>query len=128
MAKMEAGEPLSDEDRAPWLARVKGWIDTQLDHGRSGVITCSALKRAYRDQLRANRTNVVLVYIDGDESLVRNRLAARMGHFMPSSLLASQFATLEPPTADEHPIVVSAADTLHDQVRKTIEALNNRLR
>jgi gluconokinase len=127
VAKMEAGQPLSDEDRAPWLARIKEWIDTQLDHGQSGIITCSALKRAYRDALRANRTNVVFVYIDGEESLIRKRLTKRKGHFMPSSLLSSQFAALEPPAADEHPIVVSAADTPKDQVRKAIEALNHRL-
>jgi gluconokinase len=123
---MAAGQPLSDADRAPWLARVKEWIDTQLDHGQSGVVPCSALKRAYRDQIRADRANVVFVYIDGDERLIRERLSRRKGHFMPASLLASQFATLEPPTADEHLIVVSAADTLHDQVQKTIEALSHR--
>jgi gluconokinase len=126
VAKMEAGQPLSDEDRAPWLAQIKEWIDTQLDHGKSGIIACSALKRAYRDQLRGGRANIVFVYIDGDESLIRERLDRRKGHFMPPSLLSSQLATLEPPTADEHPIVVSAADTLPDQVQKTIEALNQR--
>ena len=125
--KMEAGEALSDADRAPWLARVKEWIDTQLDRGESGIITCSALKRAYRDTLRAKRTNVVFVFIDGDEDLIRQRLGGRTGHFMPASLLASQFATLEPPAADEPAITVSAADTPQDQVRKAIAALNNRL-
>jgi carbohydrate kinase (thermoresistant glucokinase family) len=127
VAKMKAGQPLSDEDRAPWLARVKEWIDTQLDRGQSGIITCSALKRACRDTLRANRTNVVFVYIDGDEDLIRKRLGGRKGHFMPPSLLASQFAALEPPADDEHPIVVFAADTPQDQVRKAIAALNHRL-
>jgi len=128
VAKMKAGQPLSDDDRAPWLARVKEWIETHLDHGQSGIITCSALKRAYRDVLRANRANVVFVYIDGDESLIRQRLSGRKGHFMPPSLLSSQFATLEPPTENEHPIVVSAADIPSEQVRKAIEALTLRLR
>lgn len=128
VAKMKAGQPLSDEDRAPWLARVKAWIDTQLDQGLSGIITCSALKHAYRDVLRGNRTNVVFVYIAGEESLIRQRVQARQDHFMPPSLLSSQFATLEPPLADEHPIVVSAADTPREQVRKTITALDNRPR
>jgi gluconokinase len=128
VAKMEAGQPLSDEDRAPWLARIKEWIDTQLDRGQSGIITCSALKRAYRDVLRANRANVIFVYVEGDQSLIRQRLSGRQGHFMPASLLASQFATLEPPTPDEHPIVVTAADPRQEQLRTTIEALSARRR
>lgn len=124
--KMAAGQALSDEDRAPWLARVREWIDTQLDHGQSGIITCSALKRAYRDALRAKRTNVVFVYIEGDEDLIRQRLDGRTGHFMPPTLLASQFAALEPPADDEHAITVSAADPPQDQIRKAIAALNDR--
>jgi carbohydrate kinase (thermoresistant glucokinase family) len=126
VAKMKAGQPLSDEDRAPWLACIKEWIDAELDHGRSGIVTCSALKRAYRDVLRANRPNVVLVYIEGEKSLIRGRLERRQGHFMPASLLASQFATLEPPAASEQPIIVSAADTPRDQVRRATEALDAR--
>ncbi|HWE73747.1 MAG TPA: gluconokinase [Stellaceae bacterium] len=124
VAKMKAGQPLSDEDRAPWLARIKAWIDTELDRGRSGIVTCSALKRAYRDVLRANRANIVFVFIDGEENLIRERLQKRRGHFMPADLLASQFATLEPPAADEHPIIVSAADTPEAQVRKAIAILS----
>lgn len=127
VAKMKAGHALADEDRAPWLARIKAWIDTELDHGRSGIVTCSALKRAYRDVLRANRKDVVFVYIDGDAGLIRDRLQRRQGHFMPPSLLSSQFATLEPPTADEHPIIVSAADTPQQQVATAIAALARRL-
>jgi gluconokinase len=126
VAKMEAGESLSDDDRAPWLARIKAWIDAQLERGQSGIVTCSALKRAYRDMLRANRPNVVFVYIDGDERLIRQRMSGRKDHFMPASLLASQFATLEPPATDEHPIIISAADTLQDQVRMTIATLEDR--
>jgi carbohydrate kinase (thermoresistant glucokinase family) len=128
VAKMKAGQALSDEDRAPWLARIKEWIDTELDRGRSGIVTCSALRRAYRDVLRANRPDVVLVYIDGEESLIRERLERRKGHFMPASLLASQFAALEPPTASERPIIVAAADPPQDQVRTVIAALNARRR
>jgi gluconokinase len=126
VAKMAAGRALSDEDRAPWLARIKDWIDTQLGRGQSGVVTCSALKRAYRDAIRAGRPNVIFVHIAGDESLIRERLTGRKGHFMPASLLASQFATLEPPAADERAITVSAADTRHDQVRQIIGALGTR--
>lgn len=124
VAKMKAGQALSDADRAPWLARIKEWIDTRLDHGQSGIVACSALKRAYRDTLRAGRANVVFVYIDGDAALIRQRLADRKGHFMPAALLASQFATLEPPAADEHPITVSAADTPEAQTQKALAALH----
>jgi carbohydrate kinase (thermoresistant glucokinase family) len=126
VAKMKAGQALSDEDRAPWLARVKEWIDTQLDKDQSSVITCSALKRAYRDVLRADRASVVLVYIDGDQNLIHRRLGERRGHFMSASLLASQFATLEPPALDEHPIVVSAGNAPSEQVRQAIELLHHR--
>jgi gluconokinase len=126
VAKMAAGEALTDDDRAPWLAQIKAWIDTQLGQGQSGIITCSALKRAYRDGLRAGRGSVIFVSIDGDADLIRRRMESRHGHFMPPSLLASQFAALEPPAADEHAIVVSAANTVQDQVRHIIAALNQR--
>jgi carbohydrate kinase (thermoresistant glucokinase family) len=124
VAKMKAGRALSDDDRAPWLARIKEWVDTQLAHGQSGIITCSALKRAYRDQIGAQRTNVIYVHIAGGEDLIRQRIGGRKGHFMPASLLASQFAALEPPAADEHAITVSAADTPHAQVQAIVAALN----
>jgi gluconokinase len=106
IAKMAAGQPLTDEDRRPWLAAIGDWIDATTAAGRPGVVTCSALKRSYRDDLRANRPQVRLVYLDADAETVQSRLTARNGHFFPPELLASQFADLEPPAADEHALRV----------------------
>jgi carbohydrate kinase (thermoresistant glucokinase family) len=99
VAKMHAGHPLTDEDRWPWLKRIAAWIDEQLAAGRSAIVTCSALRRSYRDVLR--RDGVTFVYLHGEYEQIARRLAARHGHFMPSSLLVSQFADLEEPTGDE---------------------------
>jgi gluconokinase len=105
--KMHAGVPLTDEDRWPWLHAIAAWIDATRRIGNHGVIACSALKRAYRDILVGERRDVQIVYLKGDRELIARRLAARDGHFMPPSLLDSQFAALEEPQADEHAIVVS---------------------
>ena len=99
--KMEAGHPLTDEDRAPWLEKVAGWVDDRLDARENGLITCSALKRSYRDVINRRETGVVFVFLAGSRETIAARLAARHGHFMPSSLLDSQFADLEEPTPDE---------------------------
>jgi gluconokinase len=106
VAKMHAGTPLTDEDRWPWLHAIADHIDTWRVGGQSGVVTCSALRRAYRDILVGERADVRIVYLKGDKALIAARLAARKGHFMPPGLLDSQFATLEEPAADERPIVV----------------------
>lgn len=103
LAKMVAGHPLTDADRRPWLANIGAWIDKTTAAGQPAVVSCSALKRAYRDQLRDGRPNVRLVYLDADRQTITARLAARRGHFFPAKLLDSQFADLEPPTDDEHP-------------------------
>ena len=107
--KMHHGEPLTDEDRWPWLRAIAAWIDKTRQAGGHGIVACSALKRAYRDILVGDRPDVQLVFLKGDRDLIARRIAARNGHFMPSSLLDSQFATLEEPAADERPIVVSIA-------------------
>jgi len=107
VAKMHAGHPLDDEDRAPWLAAVAACIDGWRRQGEAGVITCSALKRQYRDVIIGPRTGVQLIYLEGSRELLAGRLAARRGHYMPASLLDSQLATLEPPTPDEHVLTVS---------------------
>ncbi len=101
VAKMAAGHPLTDDDRRPWLELVAGWIEDQLDQGRSGIVTCSALKRSYRDLLNRRGSDVVFVYLAGDRQTIAGRLAVRHGHFMPLSLLDSQFADLEEPAPDE---------------------------
>jgi len=107
--KMHHGEPLTDEDRRPWLRAIAGWIDDTLNAGGHGVVACSALKRAYRDILIGSRRGVRLVFLKGSKELIAPRIVARADHFMPASLLDSQFAALEEPGADEHPIVVSIA-------------------
>lgn len=106
IAKMHAGQALDDEDRAPWLARIATWIRQRLEADESGVIVCSALRRTYRDILTGGSRRVRIVYLEGDREVIARRLAHRHGHFMPPGLLDSQFAVLEPPGPDEHPITV----------------------
>ena len=107
--KMHHGEPLTDQDRWPWLRAIAAWIDNTRKAGSHGVVACSALKRAYRDILIGERRDVRLVFLKGDSELIARRIAARDDHFMPASLLVSQFAALEEPIADERPITVSIA-------------------
>jgi gluconokinase len=109
--KMKAGHPLSDADRAPWLRKVAEWVGERLDSGENGVITCSALKRSYREVIGAGRSGVVFVYLGGSRETIASRLTARHGHFMPSSLLDSQFADLEEPSSDETAIRVDVGPT-----------------
>jgi len=107
VAKMSAGQPLTDEDRLPWLQAIADEIDRVCEAGEHAVIACSALKRTYRDILLHGRDDVRFVFLKGTQQLIAGRLATRKGHFMPPDLLASQFRTLEPPAAGEHPITVS---------------------
>ncbi len=109
IAKMSAGTPLTDADRAPWLAAIRDWLSDQADAGRPGVVTCSALKRAYRDELRTARGRVRFVHLTGSPELLAERMAHRSGHFMPTSLLPSQLATLEPLAPDEDGVTVDVA-------------------
>jgi len=99
--KMSAGTPLTDDDRAPWLAAIRDWLTGETDAGRTAVVTCSALKRSYRDVLRGAHGRVRFVHLDGSPELLAERMAHRSGHFMPTTLLPSQLATLEPLEADE---------------------------
>ncbi|SIS07314.1 gluconokinase [Microbacterium sp. RURRCA19A] len=122
VAKMAAGHALTDDDRWPWLDRVAAWIDGQIAAGRPGVITCSALKRSYRDVLC--RDGVTFVLLMGDPKLVLDRLLRRQGHFMPPALLASQFETLEIPDADEQAIHVDLDLTPQQQVDAVIAQLH----
>jgi len=107
IAKMASGQPLDDDDRVPWLAAIAAWIDAQRVSNQSGIVSCSALKRRYRDVLIGERTDVRLVYLMGSLALIADRLSRRKGHFMPPALLRSQFEALEAPTADEQPLAVS---------------------
>lgn len=107
--KMEAGIPLTDDDRWPWLAKVADWIDGRLDTGENGIITCSALKRSYRNVLNRRGSGVEFVYLAVDHAELKERVEHRVGHFMPPSLLDSQLQTLEPPTPAEPAIRVDAA-------------------
>jgi gluconokinase len=107
VAKMSAGDPLTDEDRWPWLRAIADEIDRVAAAGGHAVIACSALKRSYRNVLVHGRADVRVVYLDGSQALIAARLAARKNHFMPAGLLDSQFATLEPPAPDENAIAVS---------------------
>ena len=109
VAKMAGGAPLTDDDRWPWLDRIAAVIDGWRASGASGVVTCSALRRAYRNRLIGARPDVRLVYLRGDQTLIAARIAARRGHFMPPTLLASQFAALEAPGPDERPIIGDVA-------------------
>ena len=104
--KMRRGTPLTDADRMPWLRKIAKEIDGWRARGECGVLTCSALKRSYRDIIIGGRHDVVLVYLRGSRDLIHQRVAARHEHFMPIALLDSQFATLAEPKQDEHPIVV----------------------
>jgi ribose 5-phosphate isomerase A len=106
VSKMHAGVPLTDADRLPWLASVAAWIDGQLAAQQPGIITCSALKRAYRSIVIGDRPSARLVYLRGSTGLIVERLAHRHGHFMPPDLLQSQFEALEEPGPDEDPLIV----------------------
>jgi gluconokinase len=122
--KMHSGQPLTDDDRWPWLEAVAAWIDDTRRAGRHGVIACSALKRAYRDVLIGERTDVRLVYLKGDRDLIARRISLREGHhFMPASLLDSQFAALQEPGENEHPIVVSIEALPRDIVEAVVAKL-----
>ena len=104
VAKMHAGHPLTDEDRWPWLETVASWISEHTMAGVPGIITCSALKRIYRDVLRGN--HVTFVHLVGSKDQIGRRMIARTGHYMPAGLLDSQIATLEPPGPDENVLEV----------------------
>ncbi|MEA2837051.1 MAG: gluconokinase [Bradyrhizobium sp.] len=128
--KMSAGQPLTDEDRWPWLQAIADEIDRVCSRGETVVISCSALKRAYRDVLVHGRDDVRIVYLDGSHDLIASRLAARKGHFMPPTLLQSQVKTLQPPGPDENPVTVSidapVEEIVADIVRKLATADHGR--
>jgi gluconokinase len=121
--KMHHGIPLTDQDRLPWLNAVAAWIDHCRQSGERSVVACSALKRWYRDILIGDRPDVRLVYLKGDEALIARRIATRHEHFMPPSLLHSQFEALQEPGPDEKPVVVSIAPRPQQIVGQILAAL-----
>jgi gluconokinase len=126
VAKMSAGQPLTDEDRWPWLQAIADEIDRVCEAGERAVIACSALKRAYRDILVHGRNDVRIIYLNGTPDLIATRLSLRKGHFMPPGLLASQFKTLEPPGGSENPVTVSIDDSVDAIVDDIIRQLGLR--
>jgi carbohydrate kinase (thermoresistant glucokinase family) len=139
--KMAAGHPLTDLDRLPWLLRVRGWIHDRIEAGEPGVITCSALRRSYRDVLRGQAVDgsglaadadvaagagsgaELFVYLRGSREVIGQRLAARHGHFMPPGLLDSQFATLEEPGPDENQLTVDIGPEPAEVVQAVVDRL-----
>ena len=121
LAKMASGEALDDGDRLPWLRNMAAALDGACRDGGKVVLACSALKQAYRDQLKAGRRDVHLVYLKGDEPLIRRRLEERAGHFMPAALLASQLAALEEPSGA---ITLDASLAPGALVRRVMETLS----
>jgi len=126
VAKMSAGQPLTDQDRWPWLQAISDEIDRVCRAGGHVVIACSALKRAYRDVLVHGRRDVRIVFLEGTQALIADRLARRKGHFMPPGLLNSQFKTLEPPRADENPVTVSIDASVETIVKNIVGQLGIR--
>jgi gluconokinase len=122
IAKMQAGIPLTDEDRMPWLHTIAAWIDERIAAKKPAVASCSALKRGYRDILR--RPQVRTIYLDGDRELIAGRIAARKGHFFPAALLDSQFNDLERPQSDEETLSVPISGTADQTVQEIIKRLD----
>lgn len=123
VAKMHEGQPLTDEDRWPWLRAIGEWMSAEIDAGRSAVITCSALRRSYRDLLREDRPEVEFCHLVAGAGLVGDRLSHRDGHFMPPSLLPSQYDTLEPLQGDEPGVTVSVEGPVPDVLARAVQAL-----
>jgi gluconokinase len=121
--KMRQGIPLTDADRAPWLDRIGEELRSWAAAGQSGVLTCSALKRAYRDRIRSARPDVRIVYLKGSEALIKSRVAARHHEYMPASLLHSQFDALEEPRSDEKVVTVDAVGSPETEVAAVIAEL-----
>ncbi|QKK32659.1 gluconokinase [Rhizobium indicum] len=122
--KMSKGIPLTDEDRMPWLDRIGEDIKASLEKSKGIIVSCSALKRLYRDRLRAAAGgNLFFVYLEGSRALLMKRMGERKGHFMPVSLLDSQLATLEPPTGEPGVVTVDIDDTIEGIAATALKSL-----
>jgi gluconokinase len=124
VAKMHAGVPLTDEDRWPWLHRLADWIGEHEAAGQSVIVTCSALKRAYRDALRDGHPSVWFAHVRAAPELIRERVEHRTGHYMPPSLLGSQLDTLEPLEPDEPGVQISGVAPPAEVAEHVLEALS----
>ena len=124
VAKMASGQPLTDEDRWPWLEKIAAWIQLHTGTGAPGIVTCSALRRIYRDRLRG--PGVAFIHLDGSKEVIGQRLSKRLDHFMPTALLDSQLQTLEPLGHDERGIVVKLGQKPKDEVREIMNKLHLR--
>lgn len=122
IAKMAAGTPLTDDDRYPWLEAVGQWL---ADHEDGGVMSCSALKRGYRDRLRSHCPRITFLHLTGPPDLVARRQAVRQGHFMPSALVKSQFDILEPLAPDEQGIALDVECSVEDIVERFVSYLGS---
>jgi gluconokinase len=120
IAKMAAGIPLTDADRAPWLHAIEAWMDERIARGESAVVTCSALKRAFRDELLDGRPQTRMIFLSASRDEADRRLASRPGHFFPAKLVGTQFDALEPPQPDEPRVTV--VDSGHD-AEETVAAI-----
>ena len=123
VAKMHAGIPLTDADREPWLHAITDWMDERIAANQSAVVTCSALKRAYRDRLLAGRPAATMVFLQVSKEVLEKRLMSRPGHFFPEKLLDSQLAALEPPEPGEQVRTVLAEDDAAQTAAKIIATL-----
>jgi gluconokinase len=123
IARMRDGIALTDEDRWPWLDAIAAWIDAARASGERSVITCSALKRAYRERLAGGHDDVRFIYLKGEYGLVARRMAARKGHYMPVALLQSQYDALEEPHPGESPLVVAIEPSPEEIVAAIVAAL-----
>lgn len=121
--KMSAGIPLTDEDRWPWLESLRDWMGQQAERGSSSIVTCSALKRSYRDLLSKAPGRVLFIHLVAEQDALRTRMEQREGHFMPPELLPSQFATLEDLAEDEDGIVVESLATPEETLNAILAAL-----
>ncbi len=124
VAKMAAGTPLADEDRWRWLRSIGAWMSAEIEAGRSALVTCSALRRSYRDLLREGRPEVVFCHLTADPALIGTRMSRRADHYMPASLLPSQLATLEPLEPDEPGAVVSVDGEGAQVIARVLDALH----
>ena len=123
IAKMSRGAPLTDEDRRPWLESLRAWMSEQADRGTRTIVTCSALKRSYRDLLAGAHGRVFFIHLVADEAALHERMGRREGHFMPPALLPSQFADLEPLADDEDGVTVTSRPTPEQTLEAILAAL-----